>query len=89
MRIARRSLTLILALVASLLLPTVTLAQGTAAANRDWSALTTIAPGSTLVAKLKNGKTTEGKLTAVTDTALSLNVKSKPTDLIRDDILTV
>ena len=89
MLIARKRLTISLALVASLLLPSVTLAQGTAAPNRDWSGLKTVASESKLVAKLKTGKTVEGKLTSVSDTALSLTVKGKPLDLNRDDILRV
>lgn len=57
--------------------------------SRDWSALKTVPSGSKLVTKLKSGKTVEGSLTAVSDVALSLSIKGKPTDLNRDDILNV
>jgi len=89
MHIAKRRLTLSLALVASLLLPSVSLAQGPATPNRDWSALKTVSTGSKLTTKLKNGKTVEGKLTSVTDSTLSLTVKGKPLDVSRDDISSV
>ena len=89
MQIAKRRLTLTLALVASLLLPSVCLAQNSATANRDWASLKTVTAGSKLDTKLKNGKTVEGKLTAVTDSTLSLSAKGKPTDLSRDDIVSV
>jgi len=89
MRSEKKRLTISLALAASLLLPSVTLAQGTAAPNHEWSGLKTVTVGSKLVTKLRNGKTVEGKLTGVSDTALSLTVKGKPTDLNRDDIQSV
>ena len=89
MLIERKRITISFVLLASLLLPSVTLAQGTAAPNHDWSALKTVASGSKLVTKLKNGKTVEGRLTGVSDTALSLTVKGKPQDVNRDDIVSV
>jgi hypothetical protein len=39
--------------------------------------------------KLKTGKSVEGRLSAVSDAALSLSVKNKPTDLRRDDVQSV
>ena len=89
MRISSKRLTISLALVASLLLPIVSQAQGTAASTHDWSALKSITSGDKLVTKLKNGKSVEGKLTGVSDTTLSLTVKDKSLDLNRDDILSV
>ena len=81
--------TLILVLVASLLLPSVTLAQNTSAPTSDWSALNAVTTGGKLLVKLKDGKSAEGKLSGVSDTALSLSVNSKPVDLKREDILSV
>jgi hypothetical protein len=89
MLIGRKRFTITLALVASLLLPSAALAQGTAAPSHDWSALKIVRSGSKLVTKFKNGKTVEGKLTGVSDTALFLIVKGKPLDVNRDDILSV
>lgn len=42
-----------------------------------------------LAVKLKDGKTVEGKLGGVSDTALSLSVKEKPVDIKREDVLSV
>lgn len=90
MHIARKRLTVIsLLLLAALLLPAPTLAQGAAMPNRDWSGLKAVTSGSKLFTKLKDGKTISGKLTGVSDTALSLSVKGNPMDLNRDDILSV
>jgi len=89
MRLGRKEFTISLVLVASLLLPSVTLAQVNTAPTRDWSSLKTVLSGSKLVIKLKNGKTVEGKLSGVSDTALSLSVSGKPLELGRDDILSV
>ena len=89
MRISRKRLTISLALLTSLLLPSVALAQGAPVQNRDWSVLKTVTSGTKLVTKLKSGRNVEGKLTAVSDTALSMTVKDKPLDLNRDDIRSV
>jgi hypothetical protein len=89
MRIGSRRFTISLVLVASLLLPSVTLAQGMTESIRDWSALKSVASGSKLSIKLKNGKTVKGKLSGVSDTALSLSVGGNTTDLSRDDVVRV
>jgi hypothetical protein len=82
-------LTFILVLVASLLLPSAASAQvGTAPAG-DWTALNAVTSGSKLAVKLKDGKTVEGKLTGVSDTALSLSVKKKPVEIRREDVFSV
>jgi len=74
-------------LVASLLLSTVTVAaQGQ---TNDWSRVTSIASGSKLSVKLKNGKTVNGTFRSASDTALSLMVKNAPTELKREDVATV
>ena len=86
MFVVRGRLTFSLLLAVSLLLPSVVSAQ--TAAN-DWSALKAVAAGSKLEVKLKDGKTVKGKLTGVSDEALSLTVGGKPTDLKAGDVLRV
>ena len=55
----------------------------------DWSRLNSVAAGSKLSVKLKDGNTVEGSLRNVSDTALSLTVKSRERELRRDDVLTI
>ena len=86
MFVGSRRLTFSLILIASLLLSPVVSAQ---TATNDWSALKAVATGSKLSVKLKTGKTVEGRLAGVTDDALSLSVKNKPTDLKREDVRSV
>lgn len=82
----RRRLMFSLLLAASLLLSPVALAQN---ATNDWSALKAVASESKLSVKLKSGKTVEGKLTGVSDDALSLSVGGKPTEVKAVDVLRV
>ena len=90
MRIARNKLTISLTLVAALLLSSQTAgAQLSTAPASDWSRLNAVTAGSKLSVKLKSGKTVDGKLSGVSDTALSLTVKDKPVDLKREDVLSV
>jgi hypothetical protein len=90
MRIARSKLTISLTLVAALLLSSVTVsAQLSTAPTSDWSRLNAVTAGSKLSVKLKSGKTVDGKLSGVSDTALSLTVKDKSVDLKREDVLSV
>ena len=86
MFLGSKRFTISLVLVASLLLSPVVLAQNAAAQAGDWSALKTVAAGSKLSVKLKSGKSVDGKLTGVSDTALSLSVSNKPVDINRDDV---
>ena len=81
-----RRLALSLALIASLLLSPVASAQ---TASGDWSALRAVEAGSKLSVKLKTGKTVEGRLTGVSDDALSLTVGGRPTDLKAGEVLRV
>jgi hypothetical protein len=67
----------------------VTFAQNRAAQVNDWSVLRNVTSGSKLVVHLKIGKTIEGKLSGVSDTALSLSVSNKPVDLNREDVVRV
>jgi len=73
------------------LLPSLTLtAQGLKPANvNDWSQLSTVVSGTSLSVKTKDGKTVEGKLNKISDTALSLTVKNKPADLKREDVQSI
>jgi len=89
MRLGSRALAISLALTASLLLPSVAPAQTTPAQARDWSALRSVETGSKLYVKLKGGKAVKGRLSGVTDAALSLSVHGKATDFGREDVLGV
>ena len=86
MRIHRRRIVTSITLVVSLLLSSITSAAQT---STDWSRLNTIESDSKLAVKLKNGKTINGKLSSLTDSALSLSVKKKPVEIRREDVLTV
>ena len=86
MSVARRRLTLSLVLAASLLLSPAVSAQ---TATGGWSALKAVETGSKLSVKLKTGETVKGRLTGVSDDALSLSVKNKPADLKREDVQSV
>jgi len=55
----------------------------------DWSRLSSLTTGSKVSVKLKDGKSVEGKVSGVSDAALSLTVKNKPLDLKREDVLSV
>jgi small nuclear ribonucleoprotein (snRNP)-like protein len=87
MCVGRKRFTLVIFLLASLILPAGASAQS--AQSGDWAALNSITTGSKLVVKLRDGKSVEGKLSGVSDAALSLNVKSKPVDLRREDVQSV
>ena len=89
MCVGSRRLTLMLVLAAALLLPSVAQAQSAGAATGEWSALNAVTSGSKLVVKTKDGKSVEGRLSGVTDAALSLSVKGKPVDLKREDVQSV
>ena len=89
MPIGRKAFTFSLVLAASLLLSPVASAQNTNASAHDWSALQAVTRGSKLFVRLKNGKTVEGKLSGVSDSALSLSVKDKPEELKREDVQSV
>lgn len=85
----RKAFTISLVLIASLLLSSATPAQNTSAPTRDWSALSAVASGSKLVVNLKNGKSVKGKLSSVSDIALSLSSGNKPVEIKREDVLRV
>lgn len=87
MRIPAPKATTISVILSLLFLSPVTLMAQTALS--DWSRLNSIASGSKLSVKLKDGKTVEGTLRSVSDTGLSLTVKNAEKELRRDDVLTV
>jgi hypothetical protein len=82
----RLRLTFGLVLIASLLLTPVASAQ---TAGSDWTALKAVETGSKLSVKLKTGKTVEGRLTSVSDDALTLTVGGRPTELKAVEVLRV
>jgi hypothetical protein len=86
MRIVKRRWTISLVLAASLLLSNAASAQNTTAPSGDWSALKAVAAGSKLAVKLKSGKTVEGRLTGMSDAALSLTVNDRPTDIKAEEV---
>jgi hypothetical protein len=87
MRIQTRQFATIVILLTSFLLSPVTLAAQVAI--NDWSRLNSVANGSKLSVKLKNGKKMDGTFNSVSDTALTLMVKNTSTEIKRDDIRTV
>jgi hypothetical protein len=88
MCVGSRKFTLVLLLAAALLLPSVASAQNSSASS-DWAALNTVTSGSKLVVKTKDGRSFEGRLSGVSDSALSLSVKNKPVELRREDVRSV
>ena len=85
MCVVSRRFALVLVLAASLLLPS----AASARTMGDWSSLNSVASGSKLVVKLKDGKTVEGRMGGVSDAALSLSVKDRPVELKREDVQSV
>ena len=79
-----------LVLVVSFLLPSISLAaQNTAATTSDWSAIRAVTSGSKLSVKLKNGKTVDGRLSSVSDAALTLSIKNSLQDFKQEDVMSV
>jgi hypothetical protein len=87
MRIQIRQFATLVILLTSLLLSPVTLMAQ--ANTSDWSRVSSVPAGSKLSVKLKNGNKVDGKLSSVSDTAVTLMVKNTSTELKRDDIRTV
>jgi hypothetical protein len=87
MRIPARQFATLVILLTSLLLSTVTLMAQ--ANTSDWSRVSSVPTGSKLSVKLKNGNKVDGKISSVSDTAVTLMVKNTSTELKRDDIRTV
>jgi hypothetical protein len=87
MRIRTRQVATIVILVTSFLLSPVTLMAQVG--TSDWSRLNSVATGSTLLVKLKNGKKMDGTFSRVSDTALTLMVKNVSTQVKRDEVRSV
>lgn len=68
---------------------TSTVAHATTASVNDWARLSAVELESKLVVKLKDGKKVEGKLSRVSDTGLTLSVKSKPVEVKRDEVASI
>jgi hypothetical protein len=77
----------VLFVVAVVLLSTVT-ATAQAQAN-NWSRVTSVATGSKLAVKLKNGKTVNGTFNNASDSTLSVMVKNSPVEVKREEVATV
>lgn len=88
MCVGSKKFTLVLLLAAALLLPSVASAQNSSASS-DWGALNTVTSGSKLEVKTKDGRSFKGKLSGLSDAALSLSVKDKPVELKREDVQSV
>lgn len=89
MCVGSKKFTLALLMAAALLLPSVASAQNNGASTGEWSSLNTVTSGSKLVVKTKDGKSYEGRLSGVSDAALSLSVKDRPVELKREDVQSV
>lgn len=87
MRIRTRQIATIVILLTSFLLSPVTLAAQ--AGTNDWSRLSSVAAGSKLSVKLKNGKKINGTFSSASDTSLTMSVKNTSADVKRDDVQTV
>jgi len=73
-------------LIVLLSLPQVSLAQSASAINHEWSIFTTLQPNEKLVAKLKDGKTVEGRLNSVSEKALTLSSGGKTIEIDRENV---
>ena len=87
MRTPTRRITVVLALLLSFLLSPAALVAQTGI--NDWSSLNSIASGTKLSVKLKDGKKFDGKFEAVSDATLSLTVKNARKELRREEVASV
>ena len=87
MRTKTTQLATVVILLTSILLSPITVAAQ--AGTNDWSRLTSVATGSKLSVKLRNGKTIDGTLSSVSDSTLTLMVNKASTDIKRDDVSTI
>ena len=87
MRIPTKQIAIIVVLVLSFLLSPVTLVAQTG--TNDWSRLSSVATGTKLSVKTKDGKKVEGTFTAVSDTSLTLTVKNAAKEVRREDVASV
>jgi hypothetical protein len=87
MRIKTTHLATFVILLTSILLSPITVTAQ--AGINDWSRLTSVATGSKLSVKQRNGKTVDGTLSGVSDTTLTLMVNKASTEVKRDDVISV
>jgi hypothetical protein len=86
----KSSTVIILAITVLLARPQAVLAQTTPAPIIGaWESLNAIPPGNKLAVELRNGQTVKGRLSAVSDTSLTLADGRKVTDISRVDVLKV
>lgn len=86
MRIPTRQIAIILVLLSFLLSPVTLVAQ---TGTTDWSRLNSVASGTKLSVKTKDGKKVEGALNSVSDSSLSLTVKNAAREIRRENIASV
>ncbi|MBD0370528.1 MAG: hypothetical protein ICV60_06810 [Pyrinomonadaceae bacterium] len=85
----RRNITILNILLAFVLIYAPVAAAQQSASSGEWSYVQAVPQGAELIIKLKDGQTVRGKLTSVTDTALSITGKNKTETLDRNNISTV
>jgi len=81
---------IILVSIALLSRPQAILAQTTTGPIKgSWDGLKSVPPGDELIVTLRNGQTVKGRLSNLSDTALTLTQGKKTTDLNRGEVLKV
>ena len=58
-------------------------------ATNDWSRLNSVESDSKLSIKLKSGKSVEGRLISISESTISLKVKSKTQEITREEVQTI
>ncbi|HEX5966503.1 MAG TPA: hypothetical protein VFY51_11255 [Pyrinomonadaceae bacterium] len=86
MKIPTKQIAITMVLVLFLLSPVTLVAQ---TGTNDWSRLSVVTSGTKLSVKLKDGKKVEGTLATVSDTSLSLTVKSVGREIRREEVASV
>jgi hypothetical protein len=86
MKIPKQIAVIVVLVLSFLLSPVPLLAQS---GTNDWSRLSSVAGGTKLSVKLKDGKKIEGKFASVSDASLSLTVKNAAKEIRRDDVASV
>lgn len=89
MCVGSRKFTLVLLTAVALLLPPPAASAQSSSASSDWAALNTVTSGSKLVVKTKDGRSHEGRMSGVSDSALSMSIKDKSVELKREDVQSV
>lgn len=86
MKIPKQIAVIVVLVLSFLLSPVTLLAQS---GTNDWSRLSSVAGGTKLSVKLKDGKKIEGKFASVSDASLSLTVKNAAKEIRREDVASV